>query len=155
MNPLQVIERDLFLLISAALLRASVTHFRLASEIYDHGGLPVQNITVAFVHLPVDSVLSLIDEAQIPHQLPKDVAVGKDTPFSDLHGGGVLPLKFFPLLDAGKHREVQERQSPSFRVLVVVVEDVEALPAHVLPLGHWFLDQLHVVEILLENLQKS
>lgn len=140
MYSLEIVERNLLLLIPRPFLGPLVAHLRLAPQVNDHRRLPIEYVAVSLVHLAVDSVLGLIDEPEIAHQLAEDVSVGEDAALGDLDGGGVLAFALLPLLDAGEYGVVQEGEAPSLGFFVVVFEDVEALPSDVLPFGHWLLD---------------
>jgi hypothetical protein len=81
--------------------------------------------------------------------------VGEDAPLSNLYGVWVLTLTFLPFLDAGKSCIVEESETPSLRVFVILLEDVETLALDVLPLSNRFLDQFNVLKELSQNAQES
>jgi hypothetical protein len=68
----------------------------------------------------------------------------EDTSLSNFYGVGVLTLALLPFFDPGKRCIVEKSQSPSLRVFVVLLKDVQALAFNVLPFSNGFLDQFNV-----------
>ena len=61
---------------------------------------------------------------------------------------------FFHLFDPGKYGIDLECEAPPGRLLIVSFQHVDAFPAQILPILHWFFDPNRLRKLLSQNLQK-